>query len=598
MKNILRAALAVCFLADSVLADPVPHGPGLGWNGWRPYGPNDPANNGEIDYVVVGGGVAGLVMAEQLSRNPSVHVVLLEAGPDGTNEPNINTPAFAAQANVNTRYVWNFTSQPDANLDGRTPALQQGHVWGGGSAVNYMAYSRGAASVFDQWANISGIESLRWSSLFNDFKATSRFTSDPQKFNSYIDESAYGNGPLEVTVGGYTFNFSLKWADALHEVLRLPFVDMSDGKGLGITFGPATIRASNRTRDYALEAYGWQMANRPNVQLIDNAWVSKIGFSGKRATNVTYLSSVDDTVHTICGKEIILTAGAINSPKLLMLSGVGPKDHLESKGIPVIADIPAIGSNLYDHHFSVIEYEMIADVGTSWQLQNNATFATINKEEYAKDGGGFLGVPGGGYALERVPDAVFEAVNDTFHPSLPADRGQLLYQYVPAPFLPNAPNSSIISPFVALVQPEATGYIRLNSSDFRDDPLIYSNYYGSPGDKAAILYGYKKLRQVMQNPSAAQSVVREVFPGANVTSDADLWKAIQQSATTFHHPLGAVALGKVLDEEWRVRGLQGLRVVDSSTFPTPPVAHLQAVVYAYAHHAAGVIRERDGHRWR
>lgn len=591
-------AIVTCLLglSISILAAPGSHGAGISRDAWERHGIEHSGSEGQADYVIVGGGVAGLVLAEQLSQDPSVNVVLLEAGPDGTNEPNINTPANAAMANMNTRYVWNFTSQPDPNLGGIAPPLEQGHAWGGGSAVNYMAYSRGASSVFDEWANISGIEGLRWDRLLGDFKATSHFTNEQRDFDSYIDPKAYGTGPVEVTVGAYEFNFGLKWLDALSKVLRLPFVDTSDGKGIGITTGPETVRASNRTRDYALPAYGWQMANRSNAHLIDNAWVSKIGFAGKRATNVTYHSSIDDSVHTICAKEIIISAGAINSPKLLMLSGVGPKAHLEEKDIPVVADVPEIGSNLYDHHYSVLEYEVTQDVGTSWQLENNASFAAAAKEEYAKDGGGFLGVVGGGYALERVPNEVFEAVNDTFHPSLPKDRGQLLYQFVPAPMLHNPPNVSIISSFVALVQPEASGHLRLNTSDFREDPLIYSNYYGSPGDKAAILYGYKKLREIMGNSATAQSIVREVFPGSSVTSDHDLWKAISQGAVTFHHPLGTVALGTVLDQEWRVKGLQGLRVVDSSTFPSPPVAHLQAVVYAYAHHAAGVIKRCDGHK--
>ena len=336
------------------------------------------------------------------------------------------------------------------------------------------------------------------------------------------------------------------------------------------------------------------MEGRPNVQMLSNAWVSKIGFCGQRASSVTYHSSMYDSAHTINPKEIILAAGALNSPKLLMLSGVGPRDHLEELGIPVVADIPAIGSNLHDHHSSVLEYEVTQEVQTSWQYTQNTTFVAIAKEEYARDGSGPLGQSGGGpFAMARVPDIVFDTVNDTFHPSLPPDRAHLLYQVGNAAFVAGSPNTSIISPFVALVQPEAAGYMRLNSTNFRDDPLIYSNYYGSPGDKAAILYGYKMLRKVMQHKRVAEVVVKEIFPGANVTSDEDLWDAIQKSARSFHHSLGAVALGKVLDTSWRIKGLDGIRVVDSSTFPSPPTCHLQATVYAYAHHIAEVIKRDD-----
>jgi len=133
------------------------------------------------------------------------------------------------------------------------------------------------------------------------------------------------------------------------------------------------------------------------------------------------------------------------------------------------------------------------------------------------------------------------------------------------------------------VQPEAAGYIRLSSSDYRDNPLIYSNYYGSAGDKAAMLWGYKKVREVSTSAIMAPLVVRELFPGPNVTTDEQLWTAIQDSAQTFHHPVGTAALGKVVDGDWRIVGLEGIRVADTSTFPYLPTCHLQASVYAYAH---------------
>lgn len=578
-------------------------------NSWWPHAftwahdhpaPHQPEHR-PLDYVIIGGGVSGLVIAEQLSRDPSINIIVLEAGPDGTDEPLINTPAYTAQLEVasGTRYIWNFTSQPDPNIAGLKPPLAQGHAWGGGSAVNYMQYCRGAPSVFDEWAEVSGggggggNDGLRWKSLLHDYNATAHYKEVPLGYDPAVNSSAYGHGPLEVTVAEDTQGFALRLVDAMKETLELPEVDLNDGDGIGVTTGPKTIRASNRTRDYALEAFGWQMFNRLNVQMIHNAWVSKIGFSGKKATNVTYHSN--DSVNTLHAKEIILAAGAINSPKLLMLSGIGPASHLQDLSIPVVADMPSVGQNLYDHHFAVLEYQVTQSVETAFQLTQNSTFRRFAEEEYSRNGSGPLGVLGSlPFAVARAPDRIFEAVKDTFHPSLPADRGQLLYQATSGSLLSTLPNVSLISAFVALVQPEASGYLLLNSSDYRDDPLIYSNYFGSPGDKAAILYGYKTLRRIMANRHTADVIVKEVFPGANITSDEDLWRAIQQSARSFHHVLGSVALGKVLDQNWRVKGLEGLRVVDSSTFPSPPTCHLQATVYAYVHHVAGVIRKEDG----
>lgn len=335
--------------------------------------------------------------------------------------------------------------------------------------------------------------------------------------------------------------------------------------------------------------------------MIHDAWVSKIGFEGTRAVNVTYFTGPNKTEsHAISADEIIVSSGAIGSPRLLMLSGVGPAEHLAEVGIPVVADVPDVGSNLRDHHFSVLEVEVPNDVQTVWQYLYNNTFAAQAEAEYQANASGFLARnDAGSFAMARVPDAVFEAVNDTFHPSLPSDRGHLLYQFVTAPLLPNVgPNITIASPFIALVQPEASGSIRLASADFREPPLINSNYYGSAGDKAAILYGYKKLREILHSEIMKPVVLREIFPGPNVTSDEDLWLAIQQTAQTFYHPHGSVALGTVLDREWRVKGVQGLRVVDSSTFPDTPTCHLQASVYALAHRAARRIAWADGRgRW-
>jgi choline dehydrogenase len=295
--------------------------------------------------------------------------------------------------------------------------------------------------------------------------------------------------------------------------------------------------------------------------------------------------------YVVKGKEIIVSGGAINTSKLLMLSGVGPKAQLRSFGIPVVADVPGIGSNLRDHGISGIEVSVKNNVQTTWQYLYNTTFANQANSKFAATGEGFLAQNGAGaFAVVRVPDSVF-AGTGSFHTSLPADRGQLLFQYVTAAAIAGAPNVSIVSPFVALVQPEASGSVKLASADYRDAPIIDPNYFGSAGDKAAMLWGYKKLRAMMKTSTMAPVVINEVFPGNQVTSDADLLNAIQQSLHSYHHPVGTVALGTVLDKSFRVKGLKGIRVIDSSVFPFPPTCHPQADVYALAHSAAQRIKK-------
>jgi choline dehydrogenase len=268
------------------------------------------------DYVIIGGGPAGFVLAEELSRNPKVTVVLLEAGPENAGVKGIDVPGYAATL-LNTPYTWNFSSQPDPNLNGNAPSLAQGRGFGGGSAVNYMGACRGAPSVFNEWAEISGDDGLRWENFLNDFKSTVHFKEVPLDYDPHVNTSAYGNGPLELTAPNSNLGgFVLKLVSSWMSVLNLPWVDLNDGTGLGVATGTETIRSSNRTRDFAPQAFGWQLASRPNAQQLYNAEVTKIGFTGKRAVSVTYVNPVDNSITILKPKEIIVAAGAFNSPKV------------------------------------------------------------------------------------------------------------------------------------------------------------------------------------------------------------------------------------------------------------------------------------------
>lgn len=491
-------------------------------------------------------------------------------------------------------YVSNYSSQPDPNLGGRSPNLWQGRAFGGGSAVNAMAYCRGASSKFDQWAELSGNDGLAWDSLLDDFRATAHYKFQPANYTEIVNTSGYGDGPLEVSRQSGQTGFDIPFANALQSELDLQQVDMTDGTGIGVELGLETIRVANRTRSYALNAFGYQMADRPNVQLIHDAMVQRINFLHKTARGVTYINTLNNQTHTVNAKEVIVSAGAINSPRLLMLSGVGPKATLSRLSIPVVLDVPNIGSNLYDHHYSTIEVQVISDIITTWQWGKNATEEALATAEYAANSSGPLGWDDGAtYGCARLPNSIFEEGNDSYYPSIPQDRPQVMYQFQAAPMIQPPPNVSIVSTWSTLLQPEATGYLTINTSDYRDPPVIYSNYFGSPSDKMAIMYAYKKLRSILQSDYVKPLIVQEIFPGANVTTDAEIWQAIQHSAGSFHHPVGTVALGTVLDRNWRIKGLKGIRVVDSSTLPTPPTCHPQGSVYAIAHRAARDIAQAD-----
>lgn len=431
--------------------------------------------------------------------------------------------------------------------------------------------------------------------MLGAFKATTHFQEDAHpEDQTPVNKTSFGNGPLELTTQRFQLGFDRPFVDKLSSVFDLPEIDFCSGDGIGVAELVSTIRADNRTRSYAWNTFGWLAASRPNFEVRHHAWVSKIGFHRKTANHVTYNDTLTDTMHTMKAREIIVAAGAIGSPQLLMLSGIGPADQLKSLGIPVVVDAPQVGQNLADHHFAQLVYQTLPAMGTSWQWRFNSTAAQKAREEYTANGAGLLGAPNGNvFAALRLPDTVFDGVG-SYHTSLPADRPHFIYEYTTAPFQARFAHTTTITPFAALVQPEARGNVTLASADYRDQPVINSAYWATPADKAAMLYAYKQLRAIHTSPELRPWVPIELFPGANVTSDEGLWAAIQESSRSFHHPVGTVAIGSVLDANWRVRGVDGLRVVGTPAAPSIITCHTQGTAYALGYRAARDIIAADG----
>ncbi|KAI1107185.1 GMC oxidoreductase [Jackrogersella minutella] len=547
------------------------------------------------DALIVGGGPAGFVLASRLSENPNFTVLLIENGPDTYTNETVTTPRYAGQLQ-GTQFSWNFTSIPQATLDGAAPPLHQGNGFGGGTAINIMAYCRGASSVFDEWADISGIDGLRWNNLVNYFeKSTNLFVPHDKDYDQVIDKTKFGNSHVHVSYEAtqqralVDDSFVQTWVSN-----GAQDADLTSGSGLGMIIGgPHSINPTNATRSYALPAYGFQLAGRPNVQLIHGHRVTKINFEGTKAVGVNYVDLSNNATYTVRSNETIVSAGAVNSPRLLLLSGVGPKHDLEELGIPIVVDSPDVGSNFFDHHYVVMMFNATPNIITSKQLGDPTLLASY-LAEYIANATGPLSTPGSSsFYAERLSDEVLHGfgVNVTFHKSLPKDRPFLLYQYASGPMLPAPESSNTITVFSALVQPETPGSLRLNSSDWRDDPLLDTNYFGSEADMAIAMYGYKHLLAMMRSDSMRSVTVNEIYPGTNVTSDADIKTALMNAARSFHHPVGTCSLGTVLDQSFRVKGVQNLRVIDSSAIPRLPTCHLQSSVYAVAEFAATILKE-------
>lgn len=490
--------------------------------------------------------------------------------------------------------MWPYHVEPDKNLGGRTPDLYQGKALGGGSATNAMLYCRGSSSVFDEWAEISGNQGLAWDSIFESFKATTHWADEPSiTYDQPVNTTSFGDGPLEISRQRQFLTFDEPFANKLVSELGLPIVDYVSGDGIGVSQGLESIRVSNRTRSYATNSFGYLAVARPNFELRSNAWVSKVGFQHTTARDVTYTDTITQEEHTVSADEIVLAAGAINNPQLLMLSGVGPAEMLEPLGIPVVLDAPQVGQNMIDHHMAILQYEAKAEVDTSWQWQQNRTHYELAELQYQANGDGLLGMQNGDVAGGlRIPNSVFDGLGG-YHVSLPTDRPQLVYEYAATPFL-QTNNVSVVAAFAAVVQPEGRGSVSINSSDYLDPPQIYANYWGTPADRAAIMYGYKQLRSMMRSDELSQFFVRELYPGDDIEDDEEFWAAIQGGSASWHHPVGTTAIGSVLDANWRVKGLQGIRVVGSSSAPTITTCPIQSMAYAIGHRAAIDIAAADG----
>lgn len=575
----------------------------------------------EYDYVVVGAGASGLTVANRLSENSKVNVLVIEAGSLDNNEDFITIPGLAGGA-IGTKYDWNTTYAASPDLGGRIAKIPQGKVVGGSTKLNRMVFDRGSRSDYDGWEALT-FKGWNFASLLPYFKKNEKFTPPTpeiqSEYNIQYDPKNYGNnGPMQVTFSPFFWPTTRNIVKAT-QALGIPINDQASGNAFGGYFCPHNLDPNTVTRSSAEEAYYDSAVTRPNYHLLVGNQVSRIVTSKSRdnvkVTAVEFATSAAAEKKSVkVKKEVILAAGTLHTPQLLQVSGIGDAALLKSINVSTVVNLPSVGHNLHDHLLLSVVNGLNTTILTNI-LTTNTTFAAQARQEYDTQKNGPLSSPTGDFLLflpvstysNATQDILLQATTGGAQASLPANtppevaKGYTL-QYESLNKKLEAPDSAFLEVIWAdgvmvlgLQHPYSRGSVKAASSNIFDAPIADPGFLRNPVDLALLRQGVHFARKLAKTPGIAELNLSELVPGAQVTSDADIDAWIRKSVATLYHPAGSCKLGPrelggVVDDQLKVYGVQGLRIVDASIIPMLPASHLMTTVYAMAGKAADIIQ--------
>lgn len=526
----------------------------------------------EFDYVVVGGGTAGCALAGRLAEDPRNRVCLLEAG-GRDSHPFIKVPAAVAAAIGTEKLNWRFETVPQPHLNGRRIPVPRGRVLGGSGSINGMVYFRGHPRDYDDWA-AAGATGWSYAEVLPYFTRSENNEDHPA--------SIYhgSGGPMNVRTPGRppnALNHAFIAACESLQFRRNRDFNGADPEGVGLRQG--VIRGG--TRETTARAFLRPAEARGNVRTITGAWATRILIEDGRAVGIEYLQ--DGVTKQVRGHEVILTAGTVQTPQLMLLSGIGPAAELQALGIAVARDLAGVGRNYHDHLASPVfmESDHPVSYGISWKALPRGMWNVL---EYM--------------LFRRGPFAsnVFESVA-FLKTDASLDRPDVQFVFQPArrprPGFPLPIGHGFAVSPVALY-PKSRGTLKLASPDAMTPPAIDPALLSVPSDIDPLVRAVKLARRILAAPAFRPYSGHEVAPGADIVSDAAIEDYIRRTSYTVHHPVGTCRMGSdpaaVVDPELRVRGIPGLRVADASVFPSIIGGNTNAPVVMVAEKAADLIR--------
>lgn len=520
-----------------------------------------------FDYIIVGGGSAGCVLANRLTANGKHRVLLIEAGPSDWN-PMVHIPIGWTQISYAKPFNWGYSIEPEASTNNRQMYWPRGKLLGGSSSINGMIHIRGHREDFNSWRD-AGCEGWDWDSVLPYFERSERHTGDT--------ESRDALGITEVEHSEVSDLF----IDSCHALGMEKIGDFNTGEQEGVAYYQGTI--SNGRRQSSAHCYLKPARKRDNLQVITGALCERISFEGQRATGVV-ASQKGKSIHFKASREVIIASGAINSPQLLQLSGVGPGDLLRQHGINPVVELEGVGQNLKDHLGSMAAYQ-VSKVRTMWDEMNPLSLLK-QLYNYLRHRKGLLSFPSGHVgAFFRSDETQARPDIQLFFMPVGGDRDEKHRSVMD--------RESAVTAMIQHVRPTSSGSVMIKSASPTELPAIHANYLDTEHDRQAMVEGFKTIRRIFEQKPIADIRGGEIRPGKEVQTDDEILDYIRKEATTGYHPVGTCKMGvdplAVVDPQLRVHGCQGLRVADASVMPNIVAGNTNAATVMIAEKASDLI---------